>query len=892
MDAFPTTPILWKLTAVPPTRPRRPGGVSSHPPPPLPYYPHLDGLRAVALALVLAFHFAVPGGGGGYVGVDVFLVLSGYLMTRSIRGALKAGTFSVAAFLTSRFWRLYPAALATAAASVAAAGVLFPPLLAARVGASAAAAAALGANVYFWAGDDYWDVASGVKPLLHMWSLSLEEQFYILYPLALVVLARPQPARRPRWRGGWAAATCGGGRWSWRLPLPIWERSPAGKEDGEAAAASDGTAAAVGAASATSLLLAALPVIWPAAATVDAASAAFYLLPARVWEFGAGAALALLLPRGLLPAGPSAEVVAAAGTMAIAAAALTCQPGAPVAAAAPAVAGTAALIATPASIVGRRVLGHPAARAVGRCSYAAYLVHWPLVVYGGYVGRAMGARWLYHPAVLAAATAGAAVALRAAVEAPLRRVRPGDAPAEWRRRARMGAAAAATAGLVGWCAATGGWAGAKASQQGLTVAEGRAEMRAKCVDLPHEPGSRRRLNPHFTVGCIVSPGGALLPLSGRGAAAIAAAGNATLTRPPPVVAAVVGNSFSRHLVAGIAAATPADSAVLVSYRDACPFSTARLYTDWAPMHKPHCAGFVASVWEVLRRLPPGTPVLVANDWIAPLPGLRSPEAAAEVVAALTAAGLAPIIVGSPPIMSREEYDDVFPCLDFRRFVLWPAALRWWGRRGGERHPRGRLTELPSGGDGGSACPLTYRPRVEMLVNQAKMLAAAASPPTDDAPAFRYINLLDAYCTRTGAAASAGGASSLSLPPPRPAAQDPDEYACPMGEADPVKGAYVIYYEGDGLHLTIYGSKVAARSLREVLGGGPPMAGVAQAPSAAVVTAAAGGGTEGASPAGVRGAERALPVATQVAVAARRLTPVPAAEGGRLDPRGRPAARDG
>lgn len=722
------------------------------------------------------------------MGVDVFLVLSGYLMTRTIRGAQAAGTFHLPTWYASRFWRLYPAALATSAAAVAAAAILFPPALAVRAGAAAAAAAGLVANVYYWRQDGYFDVASAAKPLLHMWSLSLEEQFYALYPAALVLLSRPWRSRRtadgPRVGGG---APVGGGA-----------AAAGGRGGGGGVGVPSGrpgsptsTVVVVGVVSAVSLVLAHLPVLRPTAAGLVGSSAAFFLLPARVWEFGAGAVVAVLLPTGL-PPGWLSDAAAAAGVAAVAGTAAALRGGGgphPVSAAAPAVAGAAALIASPASVVARRVLGSPVARAVGRLSYAAYLVHWPVYVFGSYVATATRAAWVVHPATMAAATAAGAAALHWGVEAPARRVPKGDAPAARRRRLWMAAGAAVTASLVGGCLSTDGWAAAKAAGKGLTMQQGRAAMRAGCVDLPYGPGEAGKLSGWYTVGCIVSPGEGV-------AAAIAA--NATLSRLPPVDAAVVGNSFARHLLGGLAAAAAPGQVVLVSYRGGCTFTTLRRFDRVAAKQAPGCRPFVASQWALLRRLPARTTVLVVNDWTTSRGFLHSAAAAAEIVAALRSMRLTPVVVGAPPAMAHPDKDYLFPCYNFGRYVLWPSWLRW---------PGGAAAAGTTGGAASSLCPRTYHPRPEALAAHTHLVAAAAAPRNaTTAPGFPYVDLVGAACDRTAAAAAA------AVPSP-PASAD---LTCPAGEVDPASGAYVLYYEPDGYHMTAYGSAVTAAPLRQVL----------------------------------------------------------------------------
>lgn len=138
------------------------------------YLPHLDGLRAFALLGVLGFHFEVPYFSGGYVGVDCFLVLSGYLMTRNIISKVQGGIFNMREFYIRRFWRLYPSALVTIFVTTIVASQIFPPALSQRVAQSALSSKFLVSNLYFYSQQNYFDVASRIKPLLHMWSLSLE----------------------------------------------------------------------------------------------------------------------------------------------------------------------------------------------------------------------------------------------------------------------------------------------------------------------------------------------------------------------------------------------------------------------------------------------------------------------------------------------------------------------------------------------------------------------------------------------------------------------------------------------------------------------------------------------------------------------------------------------
>lgn len=147
----------------------------------LPYICHLDGLRTLALVGVLGFHFKIPGLQGGFLGVDCFLVLSGYLMTRIVSSRIASGKFKLGEFYVSRFWRLFPSVIITAASCVALAFLIFRPIPALDVCKSALAATGSVSNLYFYSVSGYFDTSANIKPLLHTWSLSMEEQFYLVF---------------------------------------------------------------------------------------------------------------------------------------------------------------------------------------------------------------------------------------------------------------------------------------------------------------------------------------------------------------------------------------------------------------------------------------------------------------------------------------------------------------------------------------------------------------------------------------------------------------------------------------------------------------------------------------------------------------------------------------
>jgi peptidoglycan/LPS O-acetylase OafA/YrhL len=153
------------------------------------YRPDVDGLRAVAVLLVLLFH-AELGFSGGFIGVDVFFVISGFLITGLILKDQAAGRFSLERFWVRRIRRIIPAATTMVLAVLAAGLFLLLPGAFADLSQSAIAQQLMYSNVYFWKHTGYFDGAADLKPLLHTWSLAVEEQFYLGYPFVLVLLQR------------------------------------------------------------------------------------------------------------------------------------------------------------------------------------------------------------------------------------------------------------------------------------------------------------------------------------------------------------------------------------------------------------------------------------------------------------------------------------------------------------------------------------------------------------------------------------------------------------------------------------------------------------------------------------------------------------------------------
>ncbi|MBT5084088.1 MAG: acyltransferase [Rhodospirillaceae bacterium] len=204
------------------------------------YRPDIDGLRALAVLPVIFYHAGFPGVAGGYEGVDVFFVISGYLITSLILREMEAGNFSIQVFWLRRVRRILPALFLVIIATLVAFSLVYPPHLYLELGQSVLAQTVFASNVLFWQESGYFDSEAHLKPLLHTWSLSVEEQFYLIFPAVLMLL------------GKFFAA------WRFSILLII----------------------ALG-----SLALS----VWGAGVEPDAA---FYLLPTRAWELGIGCLLA------------------------------------------------------------------------------------------------------------------------------------------------------------------------------------------------------------------------------------------------------------------------------------------------------------------------------------------------------------------------------------------------------------------------------------------------------------------------------------------------------------------------------------------------------------------------------------------------------------------------
>lgn len=292
------------------------------------YRVDIDCLRALAVLVVIGFHWHVAGFQGGYIGVDVFFVISGFLITGYIVDQLRGGTFSFATFYLRRLRRLAPALLFMMLASSLAAALLLPLTAIADFARSSIAVLLLGSNVWFYLRTGYFDKPALEKPLLHTWSLAVEEQFYLVVPALLWLAARYLRSNRT-----------------------------------------------LGLAVLLPLALASFALCW--AQTVGSRSVAFYLAPDRAWEFFLGSGLALA--RYDLPWKTSVALATiGAALIAYSVVAFTEATPFPGPAALIPCIGAALIIAARLNVSN---IATRAGAAVGRVSYSLYLWHWPVFVF-------------------------------------------------------------------------------------------------------------------------------------------------------------------------------------------------------------------------------------------------------------------------------------------------------------------------------------------------------------------------------------------------------------------------------------------------------------------------------------------------------------------------------
>ena len=163
------------------------------------YRPDIDGLRAVAVLSVIFFHSGIPLFSGGYVGVDIFFIISGYLITTIIVREIANNNFSISKFYERRFRRILPALTVVIVTTLSIGLLLLTPDGVISLGKSAIATTLFSSNILFYFESGYFDSAADMKPLLHTWSLAVEEQYYIFFPLLLIFIAKVDTKHYLKW---------------------------------------------------------------------------------------------------------------------------------------------------------------------------------------------------------------------------------------------------------------------------------------------------------------------------------------------------------------------------------------------------------------------------------------------------------------------------------------------------------------------------------------------------------------------------------------------------------------------------------------------------------------------------------------------------------------------
>lgn len=312
------------------------------------YRPDIDGLRAIAILSVVLFHAGVPGFSGGFVGVDVFFVISGYLIGAHVYADVRRGHFKVSEFYRKRAKRILPALLVVLAFCYVAALLLLSPAEILNFARYCLATIASASNILAWLKADYFAAGNDQNPLLMTWSLGVEEQFYLLFPISMLLIARL--GRR-------------------------------------------GIVTSV--AAVTILSFAACVLLTPRFPT-----AAFYLLPTRAWELAVGILLAVYEDGRdvniLYNRQRWANVVAIAGLALIVFSIIRFDSRTPFpgSAATLPVVGSALLLTAPASWVSRLLLRSAPFIFVGQISYSFYLWHWPLLSFAHIISDGQFSAWM------------------------------------------------------------------------------------------------------------------------------------------------------------------------------------------------------------------------------------------------------------------------------------------------------------------------------------------------------------------------------------------------------------------------------------------------------------------------------------------------------------------
>ena len=581
----------------------------------------LEGLRGIAIALVVLFHFDLLGVRGGFVGVDAFYVLSGFLITALLlRELSETGGVDLAAFYARRARRILPAAIAALALTLVAGVFIVAPLDQPAVASDATACGLFVCNIVFALRATDYFASQAPSPFLHFWSLGVEEQFYLLWPLFLLLAFR---LRHPRLL-------------AWSLCATSF---------------------------AAALALTDLATPW-----------AFFSLPGRAWQLGAGALVALYAPT-LERVPPVARAACAwVGAALLATAAVAFDHGV-------AYPGVAALVPTVAVILliaargagASRILSFAPLRTLGRVSYSLYLFHWPVLVYATMLGVTLGVPLRWALVAFAIAVAGLSHTF---VERPFLDGRVGTRA----RRAAFGLAMSATAAVV-LLAQVVNVSAASAVPETATLDQAEMRLPSFATAIPAAatrpsvavtettpasiatPTAPRELRPRIADARADGDG-----LGARGCG-LSLAGD----HPPvcelgdprgAITVVLIGDSHAAQWFPAVdTIATARGWRVIPFTKDSCIFLDMRIVSIHLEREYTECARWRTNVVAAVQGLHPDLAIVSSSRWVHPVDGRDADPArqAAAMARLVSSLDTRVALIADTPLMSQ----DVPACLSRR-----------------------------------------------------------------------------------------------------------------------------------------------------------------------------------------------------------------------------------
>jgi hypothetical protein len=501
----------------------------------------------------------------------------------------------------------------------------------------------LSSNIYFWLTANYFDNSAVYKPLLHTWSLSLEEQYYMVYPLFILTtrFSRHPRAFLSSCLGAVAVASYG-------VCLVYQKPHP---------------------------------------------NFAFYMLPARAYEFALGG-LAFFLESQVSLHGGMAELASASGLVAIVASYILLPGGARAAFCLPSALGTALIIITPSSVFNRSVLSSGLAMFIGRISYAAYLVHWPIFVYVRYLSLGTQFPLALYLGVLLIMTFLLALLLHHAVETPMRT----RGTKYWMHIIVL---LFCSFGLARSGIATRGWR----FRQDIPPEPFSSKDRRFCADVD---GPQR--GPKDAIRCIVGHRSAELPFEGQRHAAV-----------------VIGSSFAGHLLAAFDhLAVKHNTTYLFHIGSGCPISSetdnvlSSQVNNAAREQEKWCVEMNGERWKLVKGLFANQSVVLSDEWIGPWGAAKGINAAKDV----RRNGKRVVIAGAIPGVPRSSQPLASLSLDWQWLPIGRLARRL-----------GLVLDFPT--------------RIGINSGQADSNKAFLNETRVNKGSFYYVNILDNFCALRG-----------------------------------------------------------------------------------------------------------------------------------------------